>query len=138
MRSRAGFSGAAIKATTRNLAGRRYSQIPSVILVSSDAIVRVHPATGAQTEVSAGGELNGIQGIAVGFDDEIAAAIDADAIVGVDPIDGAQRVIAASNLLLSPTDVALVPEPRSAWMQLAAIATLLWLAGRRRRPSGSA
>ena len=60
------------------------------------------------------------------------AAVDTDAIIGIDPDDGSQRLIATSQLVLSPMDVTPVPEPRGELLIAFGIATLAWLARRRR------
>ena len=77
-------------------------------------MIRVDPATGAQTTVSSGGSFVNPLGIAVEADGDILVA-DADAFGGhggairVDPATGAQTTVSAGGSFVSPVGIAVVP-----------------------------
>src|SRR5215211_121338 len=91
---------------------------PGDILVSdvdflgeSDAVIRVDPATGAQTTVSTGGSFVDPFGVALEADGDILVA-DADAfgglggVIRVDPATGAQTTVSTGGSFVDPAGIA--------------------------------
>jgi hypothetical protein len=80
-------------------------------------VIRVDPATGAQTTVSSGGSFDAPSGIALEADGDILVAdVQAFAdflggVIRVDPATGAQTTVSSGGSFLNPFGVAVVPTP---------------------------
>ena len=87
----------------------------SLVVASSNSVVRVDPASGAQSLVSSGGNLAALGGIAVDdctgdlFAAERGISSATAALVRIHPVTGAQSVISSGGLFVEPLGVSFVP-----------------------------
>lgn len=73
----------------------------------ANAIIRVDPATGAQTVISSGGSLLGPIGLALDAAGNILVVNYARDVIRVDPVTGVQTVVSSGGFFVIPYDIAI-------------------------------
>ena len=130
---RATRRGAAILALTLGLAGVSHT-LSAVTLHEGDilvadpgagAVIRVDPASGAQTTVSSGGIFAFPLGIAVEADGNILVAdFIAGAVIRVDPATGAQTTVSSGGSFINATGIAVEADGNILVVDSAAVAVI--------------